>query len=62
MLAVTISSTAAFMSPIASPVNAVSFAGIKGVSLKQMLTKGFLLDILSTAWITAVFYLFFVFF
>ncbi len=58
MLAVTISSTAAFMSPIASPVNAVAYASIKGVSLKQMFCKGLLLNILSTIWITIVFYFF----
>jgi len=46
------------MSPIASPVNAVAYASIKGVSLKQMFCKGLLLNILSTIWITIVFYFF----
>ncbi len=58
MLAVTISSTATFMSPIASPVNAIAYASIKGVSLKQMFYKGLLLNILSIIWITIVFYFF----
>lgn len=58
MVAVTISSTAAFMSPIASPVNAVAYASIKGVSLKQMFLKGLLLNILSTIWIALVFCIF----
>lgn len=56
MFAISISSTAAFMSPIASPVNAVSFASIKGVSLKRMILKGFVLNIVSCLWITIVFY------
>ncbi len=56
MLAVSVSSTAAFMSPIASPVNAVAFASIKGVSLRRMILKGFVLNIVSSLWITIVFY------
>jgi len=56
MFAISISSTAAFMSPIASPVNAVSFASIKGVSLKRMILKGFILNVVSCLWITIVFY------
>ncbi len=47
LLAVTTGSTAAFMSPLASPVNALAFGGVKGISLKEMLLKGFLLNIVS---------------
>jgi len=56
MLAISVSSTAAFMSPIASPVNAIAFASIKGVSLRRMILKGFVLNIASSLWITIVFY------
>jgi sodium-dependent dicarboxylate transporter 2/3/5 len=58
MLAVTVSSTAAFMSPIASPVNAVTYGSIKGISLKEMFYKGLLLNILSSIWIIIVFFYF----
>jgi len=33
------------MSPIASPVNAMAFGGIKGVSLRRMITVGFVMDL-----------------
>jgi len=56
MLAVTVASTAAFMSPIASPVNAISYASIRGVSLKEMLLKGLLLNLLSATFLISVFY------
>jgi sodium-dependent dicarboxylate transporter 2/3/5 len=56
MLAVTVSSTATFMSPIASPVNAVTYGSIKGISLKEMFYKGLLLNIISSIWIIIVFY------
>ncbi len=57
MLAVTVASTATFMSPLASPVNAVAFAGLKDVSLKKMLAKGFFLNILAALYLAAVVYL-----
>lgn len=47
LLAVTTGSTAAFMSPLASPVNALAFGGVKGVSLKTMLLKGLILNVVS---------------
>jgi sodium-dependent dicarboxylate transporter 2/3/5 len=57
MLAVTVASTAAFMSPLASPVNAVAFAGLKDVSLKKMLVKGLCLNIMAALYLALIFYL-----
>lgn len=62
MLAITIASTAAFMTPIASPVNAVSYAGLEGVSLKKMLLAGFFMNVACTLWLGAVFYLLYLLF
>jgi sodium-dependent dicarboxylate transporter 2/3/5 len=57
LLAVTTAASGAFMTPIATPVNAISFAGVKGVSLKKMLALGVVLNILSGIWIAVLFYL-----
>lgn len=54
--AVTTAASGAFMTPIATPVNAISFAGFKGVSLKKMLGLGVILNILSGLWIAILFY------
>ncbi|MFC2154896.1 SLC13 family permease [Acidobacteriota bacterium] len=62
MLAITIASTAAFMTPIASPVNAVSYAGLEGVSLKKMLLTGFFMNVACTLWLGTIFYLFYLLF
>jgi solute carrier family 13 (sodium-dependent dicarboxylate transporter), member 2/3/5 len=56
LLALTIAASGAFMTPIATPVNAISFASFKRVSLKKMLGFGFLMNILGGLWITIVFY------
>jgi sodium-dependent dicarboxylate transporter 2/3/5 len=56
LLAITIAASGAFMTPIATPVNAIAFAGFRGVSLKRMLMLGFVLNILSGLWITLLFY------
>ena len=45
MLIATLSSTCAFMSPLATAVNGLAFGGVHGVSLKRMLTVGFLMNI-----------------
>ncbi len=45
LLIVTLSSTCAFMSPIATGVNGLAFGGIKGVSFKMMLIIGFIMNI-----------------
>jgi sodium-dependent dicarboxylate transporter 2/3/5 len=44
LLVVTLSCTCAFMSPIATPVNALAFGGVQGVSLSRMLSIGALMN------------------
>ena len=61
LLAVTIAASGAFMTPIATPVNAISFASFKGVSLKKMMCLGFLLNILSGLWVILLIYFFEIF-
>jgi hypothetical protein len=55
LLAVVIGSSAAFMTPIATSVNAVVYGGMKRVSLKQMLFSGLFLNVLSILFISLVF-------
>jgi sodium-dependent dicarboxylate transporter 2/3/5 len=57
LLAITMAASAAFMTPLATPINAIAYAGIPGVSLKKMLKYGFLLILVSGMWITLLFYL-----
>ncbi len=45
LIIVTLSSTSAFMSPIATGVNGLAFGGVKNVSFKQMLIAGFFMNI-----------------
>ncbi len=54
LLLVSLSTTCAFMSPIATPVNALAFGSLKGVSLKKMLLSGFLMNMISAAVLTLV--------
>ncbi|MFW6136600.1 MAG: sodium:sulfate symporter, partial [Candidatus Aminicenantaceae bacterium] len=58
MLAVAVASNGAFMSPIATSVNAVSYAGLPGVSLKKMLQRGLILNLCTAAYFSLVFFLF----
>jgi sodium-dependent dicarboxylate transporter 2/3/5 len=57
LLAVSTAASGAFMTPIATPVNAIGYASIQGVSLKRMLKRGFILNIASALWVTGFFYL-----
>ncbi len=45
LLLITLSCTCAFMSPIATGVNGLAFGGVKGVSFRQMLGVGFIMNI-----------------
>jgi len=45
LIIVTLSSTCAFMSPIATGVNGLAFGGVKDVSLKMMLIVGFAVNL-----------------
>ncbi len=56
LLAVTIGASSAFMTPIATPVNAICYASFKEASLKKMLAFGFVLNILGGIFITVLFY------
>ena len=53
MLAVSLASTCAFMTPVATPVNALAFGGIGGVSLGRFMKNGLLMNLLSAVWIAA---------
>jgi len=57
MAAVTLASSAAFMTPVATSVNAVVFAGIRGVSLRSMIARGFLMNLASAGWLVLAFYI-----
>ncbi len=46
MIAVSIASTCAFMTPVATPCNALAFGEMKGTSFRMMLVLGFLLNII----------------
>lgn len=52
LLAISLVSTIPSMSPIASPVNAMAYGGVKGISYKKMLIIGFLVDIIGALVIT----------
>lgn len=45
LILITLSSTCAFMSPIATGVNGLAFGGVKGVSFARMLVVGMLMNI-----------------
>lgn len=47
MLIITLTSTCAFMSPIATPSNSLGFGSIKGISLRHMLLAGLVMNIAS---------------
>lgn len=58
MLVITLASTCAFMSPIATPSNGLGFGCIKKISLPHMLLAGLLMNIFSllaiTAWVSYI--------
>jgi sodium-dependent dicarboxylate transporter 2/3/5 len=45
MISVSLASTCAFMTPVATPCNALAFGEMKGTSLSRMLVSGFLLNL-----------------
>jgi di/tricarboxylate transporter len=53
LLAISLASNLPCMSPIASPVNAFAFSGIKGVSLRTMMRAGIVMDIVSALVVSA---------
>ncbi|MDM8522072.1 SLC13 family permease [Desulfococcaceae bacterium HSG8] len=52
MIAVSAASTCAFMTPIATPCNALAFGEMKGTSFPRMLISGFLLNIIGAGLMT----------
>ncbi len=51
MLGVSLASTCAFMTPVATPVNALAFGGVGKVSLGMLLKNGALANVLGAVWI-----------
>ncbi len=56
LLVVTLSCTCAFMSPIATPVNALAFGGVQGESLWRWISTGAAMNLLAATAITAYVY------
>jgi len=58
MMGVGVASTCAFMTPIATPTNALAFGEMRGASLRQMLALGFVLNlavaVILTGWLSWV--------
>ncbi len=52
MIAVSLASTCAFMTPVATPCNALAFGEMKGTSLRKMLAMGLPLNIIGALLIT----------
>jgi len=52
MISVSCASTCAFMTPIATPCNALAFGEMKGTSFRKMLVSGFLLNIIGASLMT----------
>jgi len=57
LLAMTIGASSAYMSPVATSVNALAFGAVEGVSLKKMLGLGLALNLAGSLWLALVFYL-----
>jgi sodium-dependent dicarboxylate transporter 2/3/5 len=47
LIGISVIATVPSMSPIASPVNAMAYGGIKGVSLRKMMAVGFVMDLIA---------------
>ena len=57
LLLVTVAASGAFMSPVATPVNALAFGGLEKVSIKTVLRLGFFMNLIAAALMTAGFLL-----
>lgn len=53
MMGVSLASTCAFMTPIATPTNALAFGEMRGASLRAMLSLGFVLNVAGAVFLTA---------
>ncbi|QJB56504.1 SLC13 family permease [Pseudodesulfovibrio sp. zrk46] len=52
MMGVSVASTCAFMTPVATPTNALAFGEMRGASLRRMLALGFVLNVAGAALLT----------
>ncbi|WP_287371764.1 SLC13 family permease [Prosthecochloris sp.] len=55
LLLVTVAASGAFMSPVATPVNALAFGGLEKVSIKTLLRLGFFMNLIAAFLITTNF-------
>ena len=51
MLGISLASTCAFMTPVATPVNALAFGGVQGVSLVKFIKTGLVVNLLTAVWL-----------
>jgi sodium-dependent dicarboxylate transporter 2/3/5 len=51
MLGVSLASTCAFMTPVATPVNALALASLRGLSLRRILLSGLVTNVMTGLWI-----------
>lgn len=54
LMGISVVSTVPFMTPIASPVNAIAYGGVKGVKLRKMMLAGFFMDMLAVILVTVM--------
>ncbi|MDY0005123.1 MAG: SLC13 family permease [Polyangia bacterium] len=52
MLGISLASTCAFMTPVATPVNALALASLRGVSYRRFILTGLVTNIVSALWIS----------
>ncbi len=52
LLLVSLSTTCAFMTPIATPVNALAYGSVSHVSLRKMVLLGLLMNVISASWLS----------
>lgn len=52
MLGVSLASTCAFMTPVATPVNALALASLKGLSLRRFVLTGLVTNLVAGLWIS----------
>lgn len=57
LLLVTVAASGAFMSPVATPVNALAFGGLEKLSIKTLLKLGFFMNLIAAIMIAAGFLL-----
>ena len=55
LLLVTVSASGAYMSPVATPVNALAFGGLEKISIRTLLRLGFFMNLIAASLITAFF-------